>query len=117
MPHHGKQGTATMGFVYFVLIYNWLSDKINTFGMDLMANLMTWASGIALVLVTLWIMIQGYRMITGQSRDSMMALVMSMTRVAVIVTAATTMSMFGANLHHFLTIDLSTGVVTDAWAG
>ena len=99
-----------MGFVYFVLIYNWLSDKINTFGMDLMANLMTWASGIALVLVTLWIMIQGYRMITGQSRDSMMALVMSMTRVAVIVTAATTMSMFGANLHHFLTIDLSTEV-------
>ena len=79
-----------MGFVYFVLIYNWLSNQINTFGMDLMANLMTWASGIALVLVTLWIMIQGYRMITGQSRDSMMALVMSMTRVAIIVTAAIT---------------------------
>jgi len=99
-----------MGFVYFVLIYNWLSDKINTFGLDLMASLMTWASGIALVLVTLWIMIQGYRMITGQSRDSMMALVMNMTRVAIIVTAATTMSMFGANLHHFLTTDLSTEV-------
>ena len=99
-----------MGFVYFVLIYNWLSNQINTFGMDLMANLMTWASGIALVLVTLWIMIQGYRMITGQSRDSMMALVMSMTRVAIIVTAATTMSMLGANLHHFLTTDLSTEV-------
>ena len=32
-----------MGFVYFALIYNWLSDKIHTFGMDLMANLMTWA--------------------------------------------------------------------------
>ena len=99
-----------MGFVYFVLIYNWLSDKINTFGLDLMASLMTWASGIALVLVTLWIMIQGYRMITGQSRDSMMALVMNMTRIAIIVTAATTMSMFGANLHHFLTTDLSTEV-------
>ena len=86
-----------MGFVYFVLIYNWLSNQINTFGMDLMANLMTWASGIALVLVTLWIMIQGYRMITGQSRDSMMALMISMTRHAIIVTAATTMSMLGAN--------------------
>ncbi len=99
-----------MGFVYFVLIYNWLSDKINHFGLNLMASLMTWASGIALILVTLWIMIQGYRMITGQSRDSMMALVMSMTRVAIIVTAATTMSMFGASLHHFLTTDLSTEV-------
>lgn len=99
-----------MGFVYFVLIYNWLSDQINTFGMNLMANLMTWASGIALVLVTLWIMVQGYRMITGQSRESMMALVMSMTRIAIIVTAASTMSVFGANLHHFLTTDLSTEV-------
>jgi type IV secretion system protein VirB6 len=99
-----------MGFVYFALIYNWLSDKIHTFGMDLMANLMTWASGIALVLVTLWIMVQGYRMITGQSRESMMGLVMSMTRVAIIVTAATTMSMFGANLHRFFTTDLSTEV-------
>lgn len=99
-----------MGFVYFVLIYNWLTEQIHTFGMDLMANLMTWASGIALVLVTLWIMIQGYRMITGQSRDSMMALVMSMTRIAIIVTVATTMSMFGNNLLQFFTTDLSTEV-------
>ena len=56
-----------MGFVYFALIYKWLSDQIDTFGMNLMATFMTWASAVALVLVTLWIMIQGYRMITGQS--------------------------------------------------
>lgn len=99
-----------MGFVYFVLIYNWLSDKIDTFGMELMATLMTWASAVALVLVTLWIMIQGYRMITGQSRDSMMALVMNMTRVAIIVTAATTMSIFGANLLNFFTTELTTDI-------
>lgn len=99
-----------MGFVYFVLIYKWLSEKISTFGMDLMFNLMTWATGIALVLVTLWVMIQGYRMITGQSRESMMALVMNMTRIVIIVTVAVSMSAFGANLHQFLTTDLSTEV-------
>lgn len=99
-----------MGFVYFVLIYNWLSDQIDTFGMNLMASFMTWASAIAIVLVTLWIMIQGYRMITGQTRDSMMALVMSMTRVAIIVTVATTMGIFGTNLLSFFTTELSTGV-------
>lgn len=99
-----------MGFVYFVLIYNWLSNKIDTFGMGLMATFMTWASAIALVLVTLWIMIQGYRMITGQSRDSMMALVMSMTRVAIVVTVATTMSIFGTNLLSLFTTELSTGI-------
>lgn len=99
-----------MGFVYFVLIYNWLSDRINSFGMSLMARFMIWASGIALVLVTLWIMIHGYRMITGQSRDSLMAMVSQMARIVVIVTAATTMSVFGADLHRFLTTDLSTEV-------
>lgn len=99
-----------MSFVYFALIYNWLSDRIDTFGMDLMAGFMTWASAVALVLVTSWILIQGYRMVSGQSRESMMALVMSMTRVAIIVTVATTMSIFGSNLLSFFTTELSTGI-------
>lgn len=99
-----------MGFVYFVLIYNWLSDRIDSFGMNLMAGFMTWASAVALLLVTLWILIQGYRMVTGQSRESMTALVVSMTRVAIIVTVATTMSVFGTNLLSFFTTELSTGV-------
>jgi|SRR5690242_16426003 len=99
-----------MGFVYYVLIYNWLSDKINSFGMNLMHNLMSWASAVALVLVTLWIMIQGYRMITGQSRDSLMAMVANMTRIVLIVTAATTMGILGSNLHTLLTTELSTDI-------
>ncbi len=99
-----------MGFVYYVLIYNWLSDKINSFGMSLMSNLMSWASAVALVLVTLWIMIQGYRMITGQSRESLMAMVTNMARIVVIVTAATTMGLLGSNLHTLLTTELSTDI-------
>ena len=99
-----------MGFVYFALIYNWLNDKINQFGIDLMGRLMTWATGIALVLVTIWIMVQGYRLITGQSRDSMMAMVLNMTRIAIVVTAATTMSIFGGQLQKFFTTDLTSEV-------
>jgi type IV secretion system protein VirB6 len=99
-----------MGFVYYVLIYNWLSDKINSFGMDLTHSLMSWASAVALVLVTLWIMIQGYRMITGQSRESLMAMVTNMTRIVVIVTAATTMGILGSDLHTLLTTELSTDI-------
>ena len=98
---------TTIGdFVYFKLVYDYLEDKISEFGMDLMGRAMAWASGIALVLVTLWIMIQGYRILTGQSRESMMAMVTHMTRVVIIVTAATTMSIFGSDLHRFLTVDL-----------
>ena len=47
--------------VYFVLIYSWLHSRIDTFGANLMGAVTSWMSALALVLVTLWIMIQGYR--------------------------------------------------------
>ena len=59
---------------------------------------------------TLWIMIQGYRMITGQSRESMMSLVTNMVRVVVIVTVATTIGVLGPNLHDLVTTELSTDI-------
>jgi type IV secretion system protein VirB6 len=97
-------------FVYYGLVYDYLTKKINTFGMNLMASFMTWASALALIMVTLWIMIQGYRMITGQSRESLMAMVANMARIVVIVAAATTMSILGTNLQKLFTTDLSTGI-------
>jgi len=102
--------TNIADFVYFRLVYDYLSKRINTFGMDLMASFMTWASALALLMVTLWIVIQGYRLITGQSRESLMAMVMNMTRIVIIVSAATTMSVFGSNLQQLFTTDLSTAV-------
>lgn len=102
--------TNLADFVYFRLVYDYLSEQINTFGMDLMASFMTWASALALLMVTLWIMIQGYRMITGRSREPLMAIVMNMTRIVIIVSAATTMSVFGSNLQQLFTTDLSTDV-------
>lgn len=102
--------TNLADFVYFRLVYDYLSKQINTFGMDLMASFMNWASALALLMVTLWIMIQGYRLITGQSRESLMAMVMNMTRIVIIVSAATTMSVFGSNLQQLFTTDLSTGI-------
>lgn len=89
-------------YVYYVLVYNYLQKQIESFQANILTNVMAWASGIALVLVTLWIMIQGYRMITGQSRESMMALVLNMSRIAIIVTVATSMSIFGSDLQDYL---------------
>ncbi|HEV7123135.1 MAG TPA: type IV secretion system protein [Rhodanobacter sp.] len=96
--------------VYFVLIYNWLNDRIYAFGADLMGAVTNWMTGIALVLVTLWIIIQGYRMITGQSRDSMIGLVTNMVRVVVVVTVATTIGVLGSSLHTLVTTELSTDI-------
>jgi len=96
-------------YVYFALVYDYLQKQIADFQHNVLENMMTWASGIALVLVTLWIMIQGFRLITGQSRDSMMAIVVNMTRIVIIVTAATTMSIFGGSLQGVLSANGTLG--------
>lgn len=93
-------------YVYFQLVYKYLQDKINTFGMDLMHRMMTWAAAIALTLVTLWILIQGFRIMTGRSREPLMEVVINMGRIVVIVAAATTMAVASTNLNSFLTTQL-----------
>ena len=90
-------------YLYYRLIYNFLSDKIERFGLDMMQRVAAWASAVALVLVTIWILIQGYRVLTGQMREPLMGLVISMGRIVVIVGAATTMGFAGTDLHTFLT--------------
>jgi type IV secretion system protein VirB6 len=45
-------------------------------------------------------------LLTGKSREPLMHVVINMARIAVIVSAATTMSVMGTNLHDWLTIGL-----------
>jgi len=99
-----------MSFVYFALIYNWLTDNITQFSTDVMTRAMQFVCGIALTLVTLWVLIEGYRMVTGRSRESMMDMVIKMLRIAVIVGAATNMSLFSESLQTWFTTDLSQDV-------
>lgn len=93
-------------FIFFRLILKYLRKEIEKFGIEILGNAMQWAGGIALTLLTLWIMIQGYRIATGQSRESMMALVTNSLRATLIVGLATTMAMFGTPMHQFLTKDV-----------
>ncbi len=93
-------------FLYFRLVYNFLTDQINQFGLSLMDNFMHWVAGMALVLVTIWIMIQGFRILTGQSHANLMEFVMNGARITLIITAATTMSVFNTNIYSFMTQSL-----------
>ncbi|HDS1580382.1 TPA: type IV secretion system protein [Stenotrophomonas maltophilia] len=93
-------------FVFFRLILSYLRKRIDDFGIQLLGHMMTWVGGIALTLMTLWVLIQGFRIVTGRSRDSMMVLVTNMARAALIVSVATSMAMFGGSLKDFLTKDL-----------
>ena len=103
-------------FVFFRLILDFLHDRINEFGLDMMKRMMKWVGGMALTLMTLWVLVQGYRIVTGRSRDSMMVLVTNVARAALIVSVATSFAMFGTSLQKFLTGDVK-GVITTMVTG
>jgi type IV secretion system protein VirB6 len=71
--------------VFFQQINEFLRDEIDEFAVNLLGRTAAWLGSIVLSLMTLWIMIQGYRIATGQSRDSMMALVSNSLRSVLIV--------------------------------
>lgn len=102
--------TNISAFIYYKLVYDYLSSRIREFGLDLMHQMMLCVSAVALVLVTLWILVQGYRYMTGQARESLMGTVTHMTRVVIIVTAASTTGVFGTDLHTFFTDQMSTAI-------
>ena len=71
-----------------------------------MTDVMTWVGGAALVLLTLWILIQGYRIVTGQAKDSMALMMVNAAKAAFIVSAATSMAVLGVPVHTFVTENL-----------
>lgn len=67
---------ATTGdYIFFTLVNSYLKSQIAHFQEDVLGRMSLWVSTFAVILVTLWIMIQGYRMVTGQTKEPMMALV------------------------------------------
>ncbi|MBS7777355.1 type IV secretion system protein [Acidovorax sp. CCYZU-2555] len=99
-----------MDFIYFALIYSWLTEKIDTFGSSLVVRSMQFATSIALALLTVWIIVQGFRILTGRSRESMMGMVSDMGRAAVIVAVATVMAIGSLDLQQFFGEDLARNI-------
>ncbi|WP_386363558.1 type IV secretion system protein [Xanthomonas campestris] len=96
-------GSSIGDFFFFQAIIEYLRIEIYNFGLETMRRMATWVGSIALILMTLWILMQGFLIITGRSRDSMMALVTGLARGALVVSVATSMGIFGQDLHTFLT--------------
>jgi type IV secretion system protein VirB6 len=102
---------ASIGeLLYFKLIYDFVRNEIQDFGLGLMQHAAQIVGSAALAILTLWIMIQGLRILTGQSRDSLMALVMNSLKAGLIVSAATTFGLAGPDVHDFLTVDLKDSI-------
>lgn len=97
-------------FIFFRTILQYLRHEVQDLGIAMLARLMQWVGGLALTLMILWIMLQGWRIVTGRSRESMMLLVMNSLRATLILTIATGMSMFGTRLHSFLLTDVKSEI-------
>ena len=91
---------------YFVLIYNFLRNEVLDFQEGVLLRVGTLISSIALVVMMCWVFFQGLRIITGQSRDSMMGLVINSLRATLIVAAATSFGLGGVEINKVMVEDL-----------
>ena len=81
------QGLPNM--VFFQEINGFLDDEIGEFAGNLLGRVVTVAGSAALTLLTLWILVQGYRIATGLSREPMMALVGDALKAVLVIGIAT----------------------------
>jgi type IV secretion system protein VirB6 len=94
--------------IFFREINDFLDDElIGEYLPNLGARVMGVLGGLGITLLTLWIMLQGYRVVTGQSRESMMALVVSSLRATFIVGIALGVAVSWGSIYQTLTDGLS----------
>lgn len=98
--------SGLVDYAFYKLINNYFTEEINAFGFALMKRMMSWVASVAFTLATLYFLIMGYRVASGQSREPMMGLVVSGMKVALILGVATTMSFGNLNLYRLLTTGL-----------
>ncbi|WP_408951523.1 type IV secretion system protein [Lysobacter sp. Hz 25] len=101
-----KAQGGVLDFAFFKLINDYFSEEITTFGFKLMQRMMTWVGGLALTLATLYFLVAGYRVATGQSREPMMGLVTNSLKVVLILFVATGMTFGNVNIYNLLTTGL-----------
>lgn len=101
------------GFVswaFFAFIFDVVNDNIEAFQEALLGRTMQWVSSVVFMLLSLWVFFQGFMIVTGRSRESLMGLVVGSLRAFLIVIAATSMSFAGTNITQTLTTDLPRGI-------
>lgn len=93
-------GLPDLGF--FFLIYDFLTEEIKIRMSQLLGRASTFVTSFALVLMTFWIWWQGWRLVTGQSRDSMAQFFAQSAKRVFIVAIAFSMSVGGTYMYSFV---------------
>lgn len=97
-------------FVFFQTINDFLRTEIDIFQWNMLQSTTMWVGSLALLLLTMWILIQSYRIVTGQSKEPMMALVGNSLRSALIIGLATSMAAGSSQLYWTLSDGMSSAI-------
>ncbi len=102
------QGLPNM--VFFQEINGFLDAEIGEFAGNLLGRVVTVAGSAALTLLTFWILVQGYRIATGLSREPMMALVGDALKAVLVIGIATGAAAGAGSTYRVLTDGLGEAV-------
>lgn len=89
-------------WVFFQLIFRFLDGEIETFRHNLMTGLIEWILTFGILMVTIWIIFQGWLIVTGRSREPMMSLVTQSMRVVLITLLASSFTFAGEDIADLL---------------
>lgn len=103
-------GSGIGDYMGFRLINTWLTSRIGEFGLGLMRRMASFISYVGIGFATLWVLFQGYRILSGQQRDYAMPLVINGMKMALCFGIATSMGVGNIQLHKFLTHDLDESI-------
>lgn len=86
--------------VFFQGIHEYLDWRITQFADGGLERMAGFVSVIAMTMMTLWIMIQGYRIMIGQSREPLMGFIVNAGKNVLILTIAMNGALFNNDLRH-----------------
>ena len=93
----------------FEQIRDYIVDLIGQFGYAGLGRMMAFAGAVGTVWLTIWFMVQGYRIATGQSRESLHVFIVRAITVTAIVAVAQGLAIFGQDLAS-LVLDLRNSI-------
>ncbi|MET0934635.1 MAG: type IV secretion system protein, partial [Luteibacter sp.] len=101
---------GTSQLLFFKVINDFLRDEIDYFQWNLLSSAAYIIGTVGITVLSVWIAIQGYRVVTGQSRQPMMALVGDSLRAVLIMLVATTAAASSSSIYWAVTDGMTTAI-------
>lgn len=97
--------------VFYREVNGFLRDEIGEFQQNLVGRMMVFFGAIALMILTFWIWWQGFRIVTGRSRESLMGLVVDSLRATLVIAFATGFAAANSQVYDKLTEGMGSVIV------